>query len=163
MSVQVNADLVSIDEKLRDYEAAWDAYVDAWLVVKVGTPEWVQRWRLQAEHAMRDSGKPGMTDEQVPHALTIACPSHHVSKSSGCRAVMRVEGRQTLECQLYSGTSTISYNDVEAFLWHSVGPDSTGGQLCGLLHASLQGLLARTVQQGPDDCQSRPAADAGNR
>ncbi len=74
MSVQISADLVSINEKLRDYEAAWDAYVDAWLVVKVGTPEWVHRWRLQAEHAMRDSGKPGMTDEQVTPASIVACP-----------------------------------------------------------------------------------------
>lgn len=69
LSTQVSGDLVSINEKLQDYMAAWDAYVDAWLVVKVGTPEWVHRWRLQAEHAMRDSGKPGMTDEQVAHPL----------------------------------------------------------------------------------------------
>ena len=63
--LQISADLVSINQKLRDYEAAWDARVDAWLVVKVGSPEWVYRWRLQAEHAMHASGKPGMSDEQV--------------------------------------------------------------------------------------------------
>ena len=63
--MQISADLVSINQKLRDYEAAWDAHVDAWLVVKVGSPEWVYRWRLQAEHAMHASGKPGMSDEQV--------------------------------------------------------------------------------------------------
>ena len=63
--MQVDTDLISINQKLRDYQAAWDSHVDAWLVVKVGSPEWVQRWRLQAEHAMRDSGKPGMSDKQV--------------------------------------------------------------------------------------------------
>ena len=63
--LQISADLVSINQKLRDYEAAWDAHVDAWLVVKVGSPKWVHRWRLQAEHAMHASGKPGMSDEQV--------------------------------------------------------------------------------------------------
>lgn len=63
--LQISADLVSINQKLRDYEVAWDAHVDAWLVVKVGSPEWVYRWRLQAEHAMHASGKPGMSDEQV--------------------------------------------------------------------------------------------------
>ena len=32
---------------------------------QVGTPEWVYRWRLEAEHAMRASGRPGMTDKQA--------------------------------------------------------------------------------------------------
>ena len=63
--MQVDPDLVAINEKLREYKEAWDAYVDAWLVVRVGSPDWVYRWRLQAEHAMLATGRPGMTDEQV--------------------------------------------------------------------------------------------------
>ena len=86
--LQVSTDLVSINEKLRDYEAAWDAHVDAWLVVKVGTPEWVHRWRLQAEHAMRDSGKPGMTDEQVTPTLVLAFPGSRAL--DGCRYFTRM-------------------------------------------------------------------------
>ena len=31
---EVDADLVPIDAALRGYEAAWDAHVDAWLVIK---------------------------------------------------------------------------------------------------------------------------------
>lgn len=31
---EVDADLVPIDTALRGYEAAWDAHVDAWLVIK---------------------------------------------------------------------------------------------------------------------------------
>ncbi len=63
--IQVDADLISINNKLKEYEAAWDKCVDSWLVVKVGEPEWVYKWRLQAEHAMRAAGKPGMSDAQV--------------------------------------------------------------------------------------------------
>ena len=92
--LQVSADLVGINQKLRDYEAAWDAYVDAWLVVKVCSPEWVYRWSLQAEHAMHASGKPGMSDEQValpaPAMLSasqrtlypIVCWSHDADDAS---------------------------------------------------------------------------------
>ena len=61
----MDADLAAINEKLHAYKAAWDSFVDAWLVVKVSNPQWVYAWRLQAEHAMLATGKPGMTDDQV--------------------------------------------------------------------------------------------------
>ena len=101
MSLQVSGDLVSIDKKLQDYMAAWDAYVDAWLVVKVGTPEWVQRWRLQAEHAMRDSGKPGMTDEQVVAKPFMACSSSQTSESMKT-SVIRVQVLQVVLVEAYA-------------------------------------------------------------
>ena len=47
------------------YLEAWDSFVDAWLVVRVEDPQYAYKWRLQAEHGMRDSGKPAMTDAQV--------------------------------------------------------------------------------------------------
>jgi D-glycerate 3-kinase len=34
----VDKDLVEIDKVLRGYEAAWDAHVDAWLVIKARRP-----------------------------------------------------------------------------------------------------------------------------
>ena len=43
MLLQINRDLVSINQKLAEYRAAWDDHVDAWLVVRVGSPEWVHR------------------------------------------------------------------------------------------------------------------------
>ncbi len=55
------------------YKEAWDSFVDAWLVVRVKDPEYAYKWRLQAEHAMRDSGKPAMTDEQVTGAVEEGC------------------------------------------------------------------------------------------
>ena len=81
---QVDPDLVAINEKLREYREAWDAYVDAWLVVRVGSPDWVYAWRLQAEHAMLATGRPGMTDEQArtqgPSVLII-CKRMCLSRS----------------------------------------------------------------------------------
>ena len=29
------------------YKAAWDSFVDSWLVVKVAQPDYAYRWRLQ--------------------------------------------------------------------------------------------------------------------
>ncbi|KAK9915446.1 hypothetical protein WJX75_009273 [Coccomyxa subellipsoidea] len=73
---EIDADLVSINEKLKEYEAAWDAWVDAWLVVKVGTPQWVYQWRLQAEHAMLAAGRPGMSDDQVADFVDRYMPAY---------------------------------------------------------------------------------------
>ena len=61
----VDPHLVPVDAALEKYKAAWDDAVDVWFVVKVGDPEYAYKWRLQAERAMRNKGKPAMTDEQV--------------------------------------------------------------------------------------------------
>ncbi|KAK9841016.1 hypothetical protein WJX81_005787 [Elliptochloris bilobata] len=76
-AAEVDADLGPIDAAMHSYESAWDAHVDAWLVVKVGTPEWVYRWRLEAEHAMRASGRPGMSDKQVADFVDRYMPAYH--------------------------------------------------------------------------------------
>lgn len=72
----VDADLAPVNEKLREYESAWDAYADVWLVVKVPEPTCVYKWRLQAEVAMRSKGKPGMTDEQVADFVDRYMPAY---------------------------------------------------------------------------------------
>lgn len=61
----VSPSLVEVDRHLAAYREAWDSRVDAWVVVQVGSPEWVFEWRLQAEHRMRATGKAGMTDQEV--------------------------------------------------------------------------------------------------
>ena len=61
----VDQNLVPVNTFLQEYRAAWDATVDAWLVVRVADPQFAYKWRLQAERAMRAAGKPAMTDEQV--------------------------------------------------------------------------------------------------
>lgn len=39
----VDPDLVPVNEKLRQYESAWDAYADVWLVVNVPDPNCVYK------------------------------------------------------------------------------------------------------------------------
>eukprot|EP00803_Ostreobium_quekettii_P011031 evm.model.scf_2906.1 EVM.evm.TU.scf_2906.1 scf_2906:14138-16793(-) len=75
-AVRVDADLGIVNEALKDYKNAWDSFVDCWLVVKVQDPEYVFRWRLQAEQAMRTSGMPGMTDDQVKDFVTRYMPAY---------------------------------------------------------------------------------------
>eukprot|EP00854_Cymbomonas_tetramitiformis_P002996 gene2996-3813_t len=63
--------LKEVNAALRGYKAAWDSFVDAWMVIK-----WVQKWRLQAEVAMREKGLPCMTDEQVKDFVDRFLPAY---------------------------------------------------------------------------------------
>eukprot|EP00884_Botryococcus_braunii_P002974 jgi/Botrbrau1/12678/Bobra.67_1s0042.1 len=72
----VSPDLVEVNHYLQAYKEAWDRFVDAWLVVKVADPKYVYNWRLQAEHAMRAKGKPGMTDEEVADFVDRYMPAY---------------------------------------------------------------------------------------
>jgi len=72
----VDPNLVPINEALKEYKSAWDSFVDAWLVIKVADPSWVSKWRLQAEHAMIKSGKPGMDDEAVQAFVNCYMPAY---------------------------------------------------------------------------------------
>lgn len=62
--------------------------VDSWVVVKVGDPQWVFKWRLQAEVQMRSAGKPGLTDEQVADFVSRFMPAYRaylpVRTGPGC-------------------------------------------------------------------------------
>lgn len=60
--------LSEVDRRLCSYQASWDAFVHAWLVVEVGDPAWVFKWRLEAEQKMKEAGKDGMSDDEV-HAF----------------------------------------------------------------------------------------------
>lgn len=73
-SVDVN--LLPINEALKGYKSAWDAFVDAWMVIKVADPTWVGNWRLEAEIAMRASGKPGMSAEAVQAFVNCYMPAY---------------------------------------------------------------------------------------
>ncbi|CAE8633912.1 unnamed protein product [Polarella glacialis] len=62
---RIHTGLPLVNEKLQKYQA-WDDFIDAWCVVGVEDIKQVYGWRLQAEHAMKESGKgPGMSDEEV--------------------------------------------------------------------------------------------------
>lgn len=72
----VDPNLRPVNAALRSYRAAWDSHVDAWLVVRVAQPDYAYRWRLQAEQAMRASGRPAMTDEQVAAFVDRFMPAY---------------------------------------------------------------------------------------
>ncbi|CAN1234916.1 D-glycerate 3-kinase, chloroplastic [Linum perenne] len=54
-----------VNKNLEAYYDAWDKFVNSWAIIKIQDPSCVYQWRLQAEIAMREAGKPGMTDEEV--------------------------------------------------------------------------------------------------
>ncbi|PNH03549.1 D-glycerate 3-kinase, chloroplastic [Tetrabaena socialis] len=68
--------LVTVNEILTSYRQAWDDLVDSWLVVRIGDPQWVFKWRLQAEERMKAGGKPGMSDEQIADFVSRFIPAY---------------------------------------------------------------------------------------
>ena len=74
--VQAGQDIVAVNHHLKGYKAALDQFIDVWLVVKVADPSYVYKWRLQAEHASKEAGKSGMTDEQVSDFVDRYMPGY---------------------------------------------------------------------------------------
>lgn len=72
----VSAHLPAVDKALTLLKDAWDKYVDVWLVVKVGDPQYVFKWRLEAEQKMRLTGKPGMTDSEIQDFCNRFMPAY---------------------------------------------------------------------------------------
>lgn len=68
--------LVKVNELLASYRAAWDELVDSWLVIRIGDPQWVYKWRLQAEERMKAGGKPGMSAEQIADFVSRFIPAY---------------------------------------------------------------------------------------
>eukprot|EP00897_Mesotaenium_endlicherianum_P010735 jgi/Mesen1/9690/ME000680S09093 len=73
--VAITPQLEQVNANLAAYKA-WDDAVDSWIIVQVATPEWVYKWRLQAEVQMRAKGKDGMTDEQVADFVSRYEPAY---------------------------------------------------------------------------------------
>lgn len=63
-AVSNNPNLVAVNTHLEQYRTLHHA-CDAWIVLALDNVECVYRWRLEAEHKMIASGKPGLTDDQV--------------------------------------------------------------------------------------------------
>ncbi|KAJ4835412.1 hypothetical protein Tsubulata_025718, partial [Turnera subulata] len=66
-----------VNKNLEAYYDAWDKFVKAWVVIKIQDPSCVYQWRLQAEIAMREAGKPGMTDEEVKDFVSRYLPAYN--------------------------------------------------------------------------------------
>ncbi|XP_039038285.1 D-glycerate 3-kinase, chloroplastic-like isoform X1 [Hibiscus syriacus] len=72
----VDPQLETVNKNLEAYYDAWDKFIKAWIVIKIQDPSCVYRWRLQAEIAMRDAGKPGMSDEEVSDFVSRYLPAY---------------------------------------------------------------------------------------
>jgi len=75
----VDENLLLVNEALKAYKDAWDQWADCWLVIRVEDPQYVYKWRLQAEEQMRAGGKPGMTDEQIADFVSRFMPAYQVT------------------------------------------------------------------------------------
>ncbi|KAJ6820466.1 D-glycerate 3-kinase, chloroplastic [Iris pallida] len=72
----VDPQLEVVNKNLEGYFDAWDKFVEAWIVIKIKDPSCVYQWRLQAEVAMREDGKPGMSDEEVLDFVSRYLPAY---------------------------------------------------------------------------------------
>lgn len=72
----VDPQLEVVNRNLEAYYDVWDKFVNSWIVIKIQDPSCVYQWRLQAEIAMRNDGKPGMTDEEVMDFVSRYLPAY---------------------------------------------------------------------------------------
>ena len=75
-ALQAGEDVAAINNHLKKYPAAIDNFIDVWMVVKVGDPNFVYEWRLEAEHKLKSAGKSGMTDDQVADFVDRYMPGY---------------------------------------------------------------------------------------
>ncbi|KAK7325196.1 hypothetical protein VNO77_29354 [Canavalia gladiata] len=73
----VDPQLETVNKNLEAYYDAWDKYIKSWIVIKIKDPNCVYQWRLQAEIAMREAGKPGMSDDEVRDFVSRYLPAYH--------------------------------------------------------------------------------------
>lgn len=72
---KIHSGLPLINEKLQQYQA-WDDLMDAFCVVGIEDASQVFQWRLQAERAMRASGRSGMSDEELARFVENYLPAY---------------------------------------------------------------------------------------
>ncbi|KAF5739127.1 D-glycerate 3-kinase chloroplastic-like [Tripterygium wilfordii] len=72
----VDPQLEMVNKYLEAYHDAWDKFIGAWIVIKINNPSCVYQWRLQAEIAMREAGKPGMSDVEVEDFVSRYLPAY---------------------------------------------------------------------------------------
>ncbi|KAK9098878.1 hypothetical protein Syun_025923 [Stephania yunnanensis] len=72
----IDPQLEIVNKNLEAYYDAWDQFINSWIVIKIKEPKCVYQWRLQAEIAMREEGKPGMSDEEVMDFVSRYLPAY---------------------------------------------------------------------------------------
>eukprot|EP00252_Welwitschia_mirabilis_P015968 TRINITY_DN35400_c0_g1_i1.p1 TRINITY_DN35400_c0_g1~~TRINITY_DN35400_c0_g1_i1.p1 ORF type:complete len:335 (+),score=75.26 TRINITY_DN35400_c0_g1_i1:111-1115(+) len=73
---KIDPQLEVVNKYLESYYESWERFIKSWIVVKVENFDWIYKWRLQAEVAMRDEGKPGMSEEQVFDFVSRYMPAY---------------------------------------------------------------------------------------
>ncbi|MQL85576.1 hypothetical protein Taro_018104 [Colocasia esculenta] len=72
----VDPQLEVVNKNLGAYYDAWDKFIKSWIIIKIQDPSCVYQWRLEAEVAMREDGKPGMSDEEVLDFVSRYLPAY---------------------------------------------------------------------------------------
>ncbi|KAJ9559572.1 hypothetical protein OSB04_004732 [Centaurea solstitialis] len=72
----IDPQLEIVNKNLEAYYDAWDKFIKSWIIIKIKDPSCVYQWRLQAEIAMREAGKPGMSDEEVMDFVSTYLPAY---------------------------------------------------------------------------------------
>eukprot|EP01001_Neometanema_parovale_P006715 NODE_3063_length_1286_cov_98.727429_g2908_i0.p1 GENE.NODE_3063_length_1286_cov_98.727429_g2908_i0~~NODE_3063_length_1286_cov_98.727429_g2908_i0.p1 ORF type:complete len:328 (-),score=36.41 NODE_3063_length_1286_cov_98.727429_g2908_i0:144-1127(-) len=67
--------LIPVNRALGEFAELYNA-LDAMLVVQLQDIQWVHPWRLEAEHKMIASGKPGMSDAEVEDFVSRFMPAY---------------------------------------------------------------------------------------
>ncbi|XP_034197239.1 D-glycerate 3-kinase, chloroplastic [Prunus dulcis] len=73
----VDPQLETVNKNLEAYYDAWYKFIKAWIIIKIKDPSCVYQWRLQAEIAMREDGKPGMSDDEVKDFVSRYLPAYN--------------------------------------------------------------------------------------
>ena len=107
--------LAEVNARLAGYRA-WDALMDAWVVLGVDDPAHVYEWRLQAERAMAAAGRPGMSDEQVADFVSRYMPAYraylpalYAAAAKGARGV---GGKPTMMVRVDAGRNPVGGGEV---------------------------------------------------
>ncbi|KAL1522792.1 hypothetical protein AB1Y20_017764 [Prymnesium parvum] len=95
--LQAHPGLPHLNSVLRGYEE-WHSLVDSWVVLAVDDPNIVFQWRLEAERAMRASGRGGMNDEQVHDFVSRYLPAYgaYLPSLYASARTSGVDGKPTL-------------------------------------------------------------------
>jgi len=67
--------LAAPNEALRAYDA-WHQHLEVLLVLEMADDRQVVSWRVEAEQAMRASGKPGLSDEAITDYVSRFLPAY---------------------------------------------------------------------------------------
>ncbi|CAM6095088.1 unnamed protein product [Calypogeia fissa] len=73
----IDPQLALVNKNLEGYHDAWHRFINSWMIIEVGDPNWVFEWRLEAELKMRQKGRGGMTDQQIADFVSRYIPAYN--------------------------------------------------------------------------------------